>query len=79
MEGDGHEISCDFLTTGLKGVWITTSISNGMSVVDVAQEYLDVENPKVAKHIIKEMKLPLSTTQYIITNLSNIGEIVKQY
>jgi hypothetical protein len=36
MEGDGHEISCDFLTTGLKGVWITTSISNGMSVVDVA-------------------------------------------
>jgi hypothetical protein len=36
VEGDGHETSCDFLTTNLKGVWITASISNGMSMVDVA-------------------------------------------
>lgn len=49
-----------------------------MSMVDVAYEYLDVEESKVAKHIIKEIKLPFSTTQYIITNVSNIGEIVKQ-
>ncbi len=77
VEGDGHEISCDFLTTNLKGVWITTSISNGMSMVDVVQEYLNIEESKVAKHIIKEIKLPLSTTQYIISNVSNIGEIVK--
>jgi hypothetical protein len=38
---------------------------------------LDVEGPKVAKHMIKETKIPLSVDWDITTNVSSIGVIIK--
>jgi hypothetical protein len=38
---------------------------------------LDVEGPKVAKHMIKETKIPLSIGWDITTNVGSIGVIIK--
>jgi len=48
-----------------------------MSRVDVAWKELDVEGPKVAKHMIKETKIPLSIGWDITTNVGSIGVIIK--
>ncbi len=51
---------------------------NDMSMVDVPQEQLNVDEPNVTKQMTYEFKLPFSTNQYTTTIVGGICEIIME-